>query len=154
MSNKCVICSESKCLYPAYDKEEVDQKLAAAEVKDGGITTNKLADLAVVAAKIANGAVTGEKIASNAICSSGTYTGTGTKQEIQVGFEPSMVFVFSAESLSILIDLYEAVLDGSEGIVISEDSSMVNPIYNLGFICYKSSAWNKLNIKYKYIAFR
>ena len=101
MANKCVVCSESKCLYPAYDKEEVDELLKKVEVKDKGITT----------AKIADKAVTNEKMASDAVYAFGQYTlyenTSFVAKEINIGFKPKLVKIFdyiSALEITMYLD--------------------------------------------------
>lgn len=116
MANKCVVCSESKCMYPAYDKEEVDKKfeeklsgafVGTGNIKIKSIVNGHIADAAITSRNmgsdvitpersdiISNGAISREKIEGGGTTYVGTYTGTGIEMAIECPFKPKLVLIW------------------------------------------------------------
>nr|DAF30946.1 MAG TPA: hypothetical protein [Caudoviricetes sp.] len=86
---------DNMCLEETMTKEQIQTAINNASVKDGEITTSKLANGAVTKTKIADFAVKHEHIGAaevdwdnmfpTAVALTGSYTGTGTEQTIDVG---------------------------------------------------------------------
>lgn len=114
MVHEKVYCvCEDMCLEEAMTKEQIQTAINNVMVKDGEITTNKIANEAVTTNKIANNAVTTNKIVNEAVTtekiangsvessklafeavySTGVYIGNGAEKTIELGFNPSAMII-------------------------------------------------------------
>lgn len=139
------------------NKSFFDAVKAAIEemaVADGGITT----------AKLANGAVTAAKLAANAVTITGTYTGTGGTQTINLAQTPKVILIQGDSMRSsstgydniMLLNIkdmfcFELIFDGNESGVLPPVLVSTSVDIENNSIKVKSHA-NVNGATYKYIA--